>query len=301
MTTPRGWPAGRARAVTECVCCVAGCQAPHTRARPMSVADGLTGQAPLDASEEDAMIAAAIKLSLEQAASDAMAEPGDPAVAPTARLLGLFAAAATAAAVDAGETQAATPLLHLLQAAPEGSASEEAQPPVELEQVCIGSDASYYYYGAAGEADRGWGCAYRCAQMIVSSIVLMPQVCSIAADATVAERQHVPSIEGIQRVLAGLDECAFGPDKIGSTTWIEPPDVAAYLLARHRVQSVQSEVSLSDRPALVALCRELWTHFRDGSSAVDRPSAWTPPVMVDDATFAYCVAVKTLHYQIILR
>lgn len=237
-------------------------------------AGGLAGVPPADAAEEEAMLAAAMKLSLEQAASDAVSQPGDPAVAPTSGLLGLFAAAASAAG-DGSESS--TSLRHLVCAL--GDSKDE----VELGHVCVGSDASYYYYGSSGEADRGWGCAYRCAQMIVDSVTLAPQVCG-STDGSVTERQRVLSIEGIQRVLATLDERSeFGPDKIGSTTWIEPPDVAAYLLAQHGVECVQSKVPMSEPAALDSLCIELWQHFNQASSA------WRPPVMIDDTMFAYCI------------
>ncbi len=215
-------------------------------------------------------MAAAMKLSLEQAASDAVAQPGDPAVVPTSGLLGLFAAAAAAGYGSELSTQ----LRHLVCAA--GDSEGE----VELGHVCVGSDAGYYYYGSSGEADRGWGCAYRCAQMIVDSVT--SHVCN-SNNGAVTKRQQVLSIEGIQRVLATLGERPeFGPEKIGSTTWIEPPDVAAYLLAQHRVECVQSKVPMAEAAALDAFCSELWKHFNQTSS-------WVPPVMIDDSMFAYCI------------
>ena len=216
---------------------------------------GLAGSPPTDQDEEEAMIAAAMKLSLDQAASDAKAQPGDPAVVPTPAVIGLF------------------------QRRPElvRPATAAGGSPAPALRAQLGSETDYYYYGCAGEADRGWGCAYRCCQMIVSSAARF----RAADDADAADAP--PSISAIQKALAQLPGHAFTEEKVGSTEWIEPPDVAAYLRAHHAVECAESSARVADGSALAQLCGELWAHFSQ------EEGAWRGPVMVDDGQFAYCI------------
>ena len=228
--------------------------------------------------EEAAMLAAVIKVSLEQAANNAKAQAGDPRVAPTVGLLGMVREAAAAAAAAAEAAAGCGGAGEGLPAG--GSLGHVVQPAglAPLRQVSVGSDAAFFYYGCCGEADRGWGCAYRCAQTIISSV---------------SAEQSVPSINDIQVALSLLPDgvTAFGPDKIGSTSWIEPPDVAAYLQASHSIDSVESAVTVSDAEGLEGLCSTLWGHFTGlHAQLAEGPASWVAPVMVDDSMFAYTIA-----------
>lgn len=216
--------------------------------------------------DEEAQLAEAIKQSLEQAQHDATARPGDPMVLPARGLIELVAVANSSG--DA--------LFRHLQP-PAGSTLT----------VWLCSPSTFYYYGCAGDADKGWGCAYRCAQMMLSSCH-RPAVAEDQSVLSEAEASAEPSIREIQEALAGLDELPeFTQEKVGSTTWVEPPDIAAFL--RSRLASMGAvAVAGRFRPRsdeLDALCAGLWEHF----GVPQQSRATLPPVMVDDGMFAYCV------------
>jgi hypothetical protein len=213
---------------------------------------------PEDEAEEEAMFAAAMKASLQQAASDAVAQDGDSAILP-----------------------ARSVLAHVPAPPPSG---EEGRP---LAIIRLGSEVDFYYYGCEGVADLGWGCSYRCCQMIVSSAAAhLHRSSSGAASAGGAtQAMAVPTIVRIQECLASLPGRPFTEEQVGSTTWIEPPDVGAFLRAHHiPIASAESEVRVADVTALSALCAELWGHF--GHAAAE---PWRAPVMIDDSMFSYCI------------
>ena len=124
----------------------------------------------------------------------------------------------------------------------------------------------YYHYNCAGEGDDGWGCAYRCLQVILSYLAYagfdkhvlinaiqlqdqyaqkytQPQTTLEQCSKQISEFKKfapefdenqylsivntLPSIYNIQRALAAINN--IPPSDIGSHRWIEPPNAAAYL------------------------------------------------------------------------
>jgi hypothetical protein len=260
-------------------CCVQQSAPPE----PRGVTCGQMAEQGADEDEDDEearQLAEAIRQSLELAAQTAKAQPGDPAILPCGPgLIELFAQAACTG------QQACTGLAHLR---PGGAAGA----PVTRALFCSPSTV-FHYYGASGEGDRGWGCAYRCAQMIISGL---PQVAPVRAEAATVPPRGAPSIAQIQRALAGMAERPFTPEQVGSTAWIEPPDVAAYLRAHWGVPRVaERRVRPSQPSELDDMCAALWAHFGGGGAAAEEAAKGesitvsAPAVMIDDGMFAYCI------------
>lgn len=114
-----------------------------------------------------------------------------------------------------------------------------------------------FAYGYGSESDHGWGCAYRCVQMMYSAL------------GTAA--REIPNIVTIQERLVTAKK--MDPTRIGSQDWIEPHHAAALLSAPHGQYSV-SEEGLS--MLFVTIERQL----RENRL----------PVMVDDSIKAYIAA-----------
>jgi hypothetical protein len=172
----------------------------------------------------------------------------------------------------------------------------------------------FVHYTCHDENDTDWGCCYRCCQMLALHLL----------DDDVA----LPSIAEIQRRLVALEPASwttstkwtatYGEEKIGTSTWIEPPDVAAYLRGVHGLESTECTLRNIGRqgqtaaaataaaaaavavvPAtpppdaaeaendlgaseLAAFWETLLAHFS--------PDGPQTPIVVDDVTYAYVIA-----------
>lgn len=124
-------------------------------------------------------------------------------------------------------------------------------------RAVLGTDRTeYWYYNCSHDevTDSGWGCGYRCLQMVVSSI---------------PDYGSMPTIGQIQSELAALE--VRPPAIEGSETWIEPPDCSAFLLNSSFSSAAgwelpSAEVETLHRPrgqAIEALAKRLWAHFED--------------------------------------
>ena len=131
-----------------------------------------------------------------------------------------------------------------------------------------------YHYGCGAEIDFGWGCSYRCAQMILSGF---PDAATRAlADST--------TFREMQRRLAthGLIETS----DVGSNKWIDPAHVHVLLVDLVGADRYAGELEVFDFAVAdqKLLCQrvvaKLCAHFDHGGL----------PVMLDDGSYSYCIA-----------
>jgi len=140
----------------------------------------------------------------------------------------------------------------------------------KLINQCVATPTDFYHYDCCGESDRGWGCAYRDLQMIVSNFILR------------GLSVKIPSILEIQQTLV---DAAFVPATfLSSHSWIEPSHAQEWLKRFgfqsrytiydfkliHRVPSIGDELE-----------GDLWAHFRRDD--------YRTPVMFDDGIMAYVI------------
>lgn len=112
---------------------------------------------------------------------------------------------------------------------------------------------AYYHYMHGGINDRGWGCAYRSLQTIVSWFRLN-RYTDIA----------VPNHTDIQRALVrtGDKPAAF----VGSNDWIGSLEVGFYL---GEVLGVEwKNIMVNNGPALITKARELAQHFEEEGTPI---------------------------------
>jgi len=132
----------------------------------------------------------------------------------------------------------------------------------EREGGVVVTETDFIHYGCMRDNDGGWGCAYRCLQMILSNYSLSHSSSSFSSSSSPSSSSSsfalfpptamaaltdyrtlissspnspphssrwmsLPSIKEIQIVLASLGRI---PERdIGSRRWIEPPDAGAYV------------------------------------------------------------------------
>lgn len=151
----------------------------------------------------------------------------------------------------------------------------------------------FFHYGCLNENDGGWGCAYRCLQMILSNLlhhnaalVFRADPASISAgyvEKNVPEQwQMIPSLREIQQELANLGR--IQQKDVGSTKWIEPPDCASFL-RRWKLRADDREYHLIEPETIADLHQRLVEHFNTHQT----------PVMIDDRIKAYCIVAVKLH------
>jgi hypothetical protein len=123
----------------------------------------------------------------------------------------------------------------------------------------------FYHYGVHSEADFGWGCSYRCAQMLASC----------ASDSS-----NVAAVREIQAQLGRIG--AIPESDVGTHRWIEPSHVSQYLasLGLGMGQEV-FEYAVGSSSDMQRLRSSLLLHFD-----AEHPL----PVMVDDYTYSYIIA-----------
>ena len=126
-------------------------------------------------------------------------------------------------------------------------------------ECSLATPTDLIHYECFRDGDGGWGCAYRCLQMILSNLLntqtslaspspspspfsLSPPWYSVSAYKAIASTydspsssphphpsrwEMIPSIREIQEVLSSLGR--MPTEDIGSSRWIEPPDAGEYL------------------------------------------------------------------------
>ena len=133
----------------------------------------------------------------------------------------------------------------------------------------VAADCDFIHYECHGIHDTDWGCCYRCLQMVLANAFRE------------SDSFALPSIEDIQRQLVVLGRQT--PDKVGTSTWIEPPDCAAVLRGAYgvgadervlhhigRENNARGDYGIAD---LTEFWRLLCDHFGDGGPC--RPACVT--------------------------
>jgi hypothetical protein len=187
------------------------------------------------------------------------------------------------------------------------AAMSPSRPDVEGQAPVIGcavATTTLYHYGCGIDADFGWGCGYRCCQILLSAvgwknIVVAAPVrgtklsdvprptgaqhgprprprsphspnAHLDAEATV---DVVPEIEALQTILVGLGRGS--PNDVGSERWIEPPDVAAILnhltvdgqqLDGHSTRFASIDYDTATAVTRAELAERLRCHFHPNNS-----------------------------------
>ena len=114
-----------------------------------------------------------------------------------------------------------------------------------------------YHYECDGIRDSGWGCCYRCGQMLIGAAGL-----------------RVPSLPRMMALCGTLE--AYKAGRTGRPLWIEPPDVArcARRAAAGPRWSVREWLLLpgggGDRAADGHMLRHRPAHYREGPRAAAR-------------------------------
>lgn len=128
----------------------------------------------------------------------------------------------------------------------------------------VQGDYEYYHYMQHGFNDRGWGCAYRSLQTVLSWFRLNQY--------TTAE---TPSHEQVQRVLVGIQDKP--PSFVGSKQWIGSQEVG-YVL--DELAGVTSKfIFVSSGAELGTVARQLREHFETQGT----------PVMMGGGQLAYTI------------
>eukprot|EP00658_Telonema_sp_P-2_P084920 TRINITY_DN9557_c0_g2_i1.p1 TRINITY_DN9557_c0_g2~~TRINITY_DN9557_c0_g2_i1.p1 ORF type:complete len:495 (+),score=99.63 TRINITY_DN9557_c0_g2_i1:237-1721(+) len=171
------------------------------------------------------------------------------------------------------------------------------------ERLGLCSDTAFWYYGCAPSADIGWGCAYRCGQMLL--------------DCALRRRQEpvcIPSILEIQQSLADLGDKHLDPSllsasfgrphglrqaDVGGQQFLEPPLVAQLLRSGcfgNPLWMVEFEVTATEVATTDSRLRwYLERHFSDRGPRT--------AVMCDDGAFAYTICglrAKDQQWQVLL-
>jgi hypothetical protein len=157
----------------------------------------------------------------------------------------------------------------------------------EQDRVMVATETDFFHYTCCGEKDGGWGCAYRCLQMILSNLLLASAAASLTFRSSPAPsplvnvadsaRWHeMPSLNEIQRRLAELGRIA--ESEIGSTRWIEPPD-CAFFLRSFGFDTTELVYRGKNDKETQRFSELLCTHF----------ASHRTPVMIDDSVKAYCL------------
>ncbi len=138
------------------------------------------------------------------------------------------------------------------------------------------SPFNLFAYGYGGQDDHGWGCAYRCLQMLADHAARHEG--TAAAPASIRELQeHLVSV-GV-----------LSESQVGSRDWIEPSHARAFLAARaglgeRAVFEEILELNVDQEAKLAAFASLLWEHFGSAKS----------PVMIDDSIKAYVIGASRL-------
>lgn len=198
----------------------------------------------------------------------------------------------------------ATAARNLLRAGEAGRDTTVAPGRQPTGTVDCGTDATvYYHYGCGTDVDFGWGCGYRCCQMLMSSLGWVSNSDSGAktnftagcggahTGSTGPTGPAVPGIQWLQSELAVIGQ--IPQSDVGSTRWIDPDNVAALLnhlcatvphVAQRRFKTIDYDVADS-------LARDrLTNHLRDHFQARGTAAVPVLPIMIDDGLKSYCVS-----------
>eukprot|EP01095_Lingulamoeba_sp_RSL-Kostka_P018177 TRINITY_DN985_c1_g3_i1.p1 TRINITY_DN985_c1_g3~~TRINITY_DN985_c1_g3_i1.p1 ORF type:complete len:398 (+),score=136.89 TRINITY_DN985_c1_g3_i1:42-1196(+) len=90
----------------------------------------------------------------------------------------------------------------------------------------LSSSTDYYHYECLCEPDTGWGCTYRCLQMLMSNLRLKGSTVKKGEDEVF---EVEPSVYEIQTVLSKAEtENYFNETDVGGGKWIGPGEMSGY-------------------------------------------------------------------------
>ena len=135
--------------------------------------------------------------------------------------------------------------------------AREIQPAPEVVRAVVTGPYAYFHYQCDGFDDRGYGCAYRSMQTVLSWFLL----------GGMGPRFTIPSVRGIQELLTKIDPTVHKPSFVGSKKWIGSIEVQ--LVAQHflsldlecRILRAESGTEFADNPSLI---QQVVEHFRRG-------------------------------------
>ena len=158
-----------------------------------------------------------------------------------------------------------------------GLSSSPSSSSVTFNQLLLPTDADYIHYMTYNISDFGWGCCYRCLQMILLQMHRTELNASTFS---------LPSITDIQHMLVQLNR--MKPEKVNSTCWIEPPDCAAVLEEIYSIPTIQHTLidigtTTQGNESFIQFYKTLKQHF---SSSLGGSNT---PIICDDVTYAYVI------------
>jgi len=132
--------------------------------------------------------------------------------------------------------------------------------------IFMASETDYYHYTCCGELDRGWGCSYRCCQMLLSNLKKNGKI----------QFDSMPTLLDIQITLATVAKKVHNSD-IGSHTWIEPPDCNDFIITRYPHIQNENFVFIPAKDNFDDLLNKIQNHFINIKT----------PIMIDDTIYSY--------------
>ena len=158
----------------------------------------------------------------------------------------------------------------------------------------IAPTVDYIHYMTRGENDLNWGCCYRCLQMMLqqhfkttNEHIVAASVTTSTSTSTTSTTPQIPTILQIQQMLITLQR--MQPNKLGSTSWIEPPDCAAVLEHIYNIPSTQHllvDIGTNNTSSALLALQQFWDTM-DHHFSTKGPQT---PIVCDDVTYAYVVA-----------
>mmetsp|Transcript_4621 Transcript_4621/g.6953 ORF Transcript_4621/g.6953 Transcript_4621/m.6953 type:complete len:377 (-) Transcript_4621:146-1276(-) len=194
---------------------------------------------------------------------------------------------------------------------PIGLVEEKNREFVEQEGVLpyeclVATETDYFFYTCLNDNDRGWGCAYRALQQILSNLLLyfqkhkndacnnQPSLSSFRTKegkrlkgshcvrSKETERwDGIPSILEIQHRLWSIG--ALLPHQVGTSKWIEPKEACMFLRSWGLNAHTLSFHS-NDPRSVQGFKKLLFIHFGG-----EEGKGWRSPLMIDDTIKAYSV------------
>ena len=130
----------------------------------------------------------------------------------------------------------------------------------------------YFHYECLSEYDTGWGCAYRCLQMLLNNLKKR----NINSNLTPSFIE--PSIFEIQKQLTNVNtEGYFKITDIGTSRWIGPYEISPYLFELFGVISEVGNEVIDPNGSNLDTIKRFWSYF-DRSEGEEIPS----PVVIDN-------------------
>ena len=136
-------------------------------------------------------------------------------------------------------------------------ARDDIVPGPETVRAVVQGPYAYFHYLCDGFDDRGFGCAYRSMQTVLSWFLLN----------NAGAPFEIPDVRGIQLLLTRIDSAVHKPALVGSKKWIGSIEVQ--LATQHflgpdldcRILRAESGVDFAENPTFI---RQIVDHFREG-------------------------------------